>query len=263
MLELIWPWSPLLLVLALLVAVGAGVVRGFAGFGFSALVVAGLSPFVAPGPLVTAMMALEAVASLVLVRRVAVDLDHSWHRSLLLGNLLCVPLGLAALAWLPVTPMRLLVSSALLAGAVALRLTNGRLFADSAALRGTAGVASGLLNGLAASGGVAAALLMSTTHPTPARLRATMITFLLWISLYALLWSALLTALRGSAAPGLMGLDMLRWALLLWPAMTLGIRIGQRSFGQAHPERYRRFVLNLLMLVSALGLATTLAQAWR
>jgi uncharacterized membrane protein YfcA len=60
-----------------------------------------------------------------------------------------------------------------------------------------------------------------------------------------------------------MGLDMLRWALLLWPAMTLGIRIGQRSFGQAHPERYRRFVLNLLMLVSALGLATTLAQAWR
>lgn len=271
MLDLIWPGSPWLLLLALAVAVGAGAVRGFAGFGFSALVVAGLSPFVAPGPLVTAVLALEAIASASLVRRVAPDLDQGWNRSLLIGNLLCVPLGLAALTWLPVMPVRLLVGTALLGGAVALRLTEGHVLRDSALLRGTAGVASGLLNGLAASGGVAAALLMATTRPAPERLRATMITFLLWISLYALAWSALLTVLSGGGGGGgsgssgnsLIGLDMLRWALLLWPAMTLGIHLGQRSFGQAQPERYRRFVLNLLMLVSALGLATALVKVWR
>lgn len=256
-----WPGSLALLLLTLVVGVGAGAVRGFAGFGFSALVVAGLSPFVAPGPLVAAVLGLEAVASLSVMRQVADDVDRPWCRALLIGNAVCVPLGLAALAWLPVTPVRLLVGAALLAGAVALRLTDGREFRSTAALRTVAGAASGLLNGLAASGGVAAAMLMATTRPPPAQLRATMITFLLYVSFYALIWSAALTFIGGTAGSALIGMDTLRWGLVLWPAMMLGMRLGQRAFGTAHPGRYRRFVLNLLMVISALGLLNALAKA--
>jgi len=257
----LWPASPALLALSLLVGVGAGAVRGFAGFGFSALVVAGLSPFVAPGPVVAAVLALEAVASLGVARQVAPSVDRPWLRSLLIGNALCIPIGLAALAFLPVGPMRMLVSGVLLSGAVALRLMDGRSFAASLWLRGVAGVASGLLNGLAASGGVAAAMLMAATHPVPDRLRATMITFLLWVSLYALAWAAVITIGGGSGASALLGIDSLRWALVLWPAMLLGMRLGQHAFGRSNPGRYRRFVLNLLMVIAGLGLLNALLNA--
>ena len=47
-------WTPTLLVAALLVSLGAGVVRGYAGFGYSALTVAGMSLFVAPAPVIPA-----------------------------------------------------------------------------------------------------------------------------------------------------------------------------------------------------------------
>lgn len=263
LLNTLWPASPELLGLALVVGVGAGAVRGFAGFGFSALVVAGLSPFVPPGQVVAAVLALEAVASLSVVRSVAVAVDRRWLRSLLIGNAVCVPVGLAALAWLPVGPMRLLVSGVLLGGAVALRLADGHAFRSTAALRGLAGVASGLLNGLAASGGVAAAMLMASTRPEPGPLRATMITFLLWVSLYALAWAALITFTGGAGASTLLGAQSLGWMLLLWPAMLLGMRWGQQAFGQANPGRYRRFVLNLLMLISTLGVINAGTALWR
>ena len=249
----LWPWPWPVLPFAVLVALGAGAVRGFAGFGFSALAVAGLAPFVPVGPVVAAALALEAVASAAVARSASADVDRRWLTSLLTGNALFIPLGLAALAYLPATPVRLLVGAALLGGAVSMRLADGHRLAPNAALRAAAGVASGLLNGLAASGGVAAAMLMIATRPAPAALRATMIVFLLYVSGYALAWAAALSWL-GSPASTLLGVDALRWIAVLAPAMLLGIRAGRRAFGGAHPDRYRRFVLNLLIAVSGIGL---------
>lgn len=259
-----WPWPPSLLLLALVVGLGAGAVRGFAGFGFSALAVAALAPFVPPGPLVMAALGLEAVASAMLVRSVAGDVDRGWLRALLVGNAVCVPIGLAALVWLPLQGLRLLVAAVLLVGAVLLRLADGRSFQSTRRLRAAAGVSSGLLNGLAASGGIAAAMLMAATRPAPVALRATMITFLLWISLYALGWAAVMGWRAGSASnSALLGADMLRWMLVLWPTMTVGMHIGRRAFGDASPNRYRGFVLNLLTVIAALGLVNALVGLLR
>ncbi len=253
----LWPHAWPVLPVALLVAVGAGAVRGFAGFGFAALVVGGLSPFVPPGPVVLAVMLLEVLASLGLLRALAPDVDRSWLRVLLLGNGLCIPLGMTALAWLPVVWVRILVGAALLVASLALRRVVGRGVRSGRGLRGLAGVASGLLNGLAASGGVVAAMLMATTRIEPVAMRATMITFLFWVSLYAVAWALGLT-LAGSSTTRLVGWDTLRWMLVLGPAMLLGMRLGTRAFGSAHPQQYRRFVLNLLVVISALGLTHAL-----
>jgi uncharacterized membrane protein YfcA len=259
--QLVWPWSWPMLLLALGVALGAGAVRGFAGFGFSALTVAGLAPFVDPGPVVAAALVLEAVASAAAVRSVSADVDRRWLRSLLIGNALCIPLGLAALAFLPATPVRMLVGGALLCAALAMRLADGHVFASSPRLHVAAGISSGLLNGVAASGGVAAAMLMAATRPPPAVLRGTMITFLLYMAVYALFWAALLSQ-TGRAQTALLGADTLRWVLILAPAMMLGMRLGRQAFGNAHPNRYRRFVLNLLIVVSGLGLFSASLAWW-
>ncbi len=258
MLALSWP-LPVLLA-GLLVSLGAGIVRGFAGFGYSALTVAGLSVFVAPATVVPAVLALEVVASISMWRSAMRDADRDWLRWLLLGNLIFIPFGIALLAVLPETLLRLLVGSALLITAVGLRLASTRTFAPTPGLRMTAGIASGLLNGVAASGGVAAAMLMAASRLPAAALRATMVTFLLYAGAYALFCAALVP--HGKAA-SLLSIDTLRWALLLAPTMLAGIWIGKHSFANADPTGYRHHVLTLLIVISALGVLRAAFDLWQ
>ncbi len=243
-------WPLPVLVAGLLVSLGAGMVRGFAGFGYSALTVAGLSVFVAPSTVVPAVLALEVLASISMWRSALRDADRDWLRWLVAGNLLFVPAGIALLAVLPVAWLRLLVGLALLVTAVGLRLASTHRFAPTVGLRVTAGVASGLLNGVAASGGVAAAMLMAAARLPPAALRATMVSFLLFAGAYALACAAWMPTRQGV---GLVSIETLRWAVLLAPTMLAGIWLGKHSFAHANPAGYRHHVLTLLIVISALG----------
>ncbi len=99
------------------------------------------------------------------------DADRNWLSWLLAGNLIFIPIGIAMLAWLPQTLLRLLIGCSLLATAIGLRLASTRPFAPSLSLRIGAGVVSGLLTGVAASGGGAAAMLMAAARLPAAALR--------------------------------------------------------------------------------------------
>ncbi len=253
-----WP-LPVLLA-GLLVSLGAGVVRGFAGFGYSALTVAGLSLFVAPVTVVPAVMALEVVASISMWRSAWREADRSWLSWLLVGNLMFIPVGIAMLAWLPQTLLRLLIGCVLLFTAVGLRMASKRTFAPTAGLRASAAVASGLLNGVTASGGVAAAMLMTAARVPAAALRATMVSFLLYAGIYVLICAGLVPNGRDN---GLINGETFRWAMLLAPTMLAGIWIGKHSFANADPSGYRQHVLTLLIVISALGVARASFDLWR
>jgi len=227
-------------------------VRGFSGFGYAALTVAGLSLFVSPATVVPAVLGLEVLASLSMMRGAWRDADRGWLRWLLWGNLVCIPIGIAALALLPQPQLRLLVGLALLVAALLVRAAGTRTMATTPRLQLGAGVASGLLSGVAASGGIAAAMLMAAARLSPVALRATMVSFLFFTGAYALAWAAIASAATG-APTRLVGIDTLRWALLLAPGMLAGIWIGHRSFGAVDRARYRRVVLNLLIVIAALG----------
>jgi len=253
----LWPGPAWVLCMAVAISFGAGVVRGFSGFGYSALVVAGLSPFVLPGPLVVAVLMLEVLASAGTIRQVLPDVHRTWHTSLLVGNALFVPVGLAGLAWLDPAVARVMLSALVLAGAAGVRFTLGHRLAPTAGLRHLAGVSSGLLNGFAASGGIVAALLMTATGLHPRRLRATMISVLLWISAYALLWSGVASWLGQTS---LLGAQAVGWALLLWPTMVLGMRVGGRAFSRAGTDQQALVVLNTLIAVALCALVTALVR---
>jgi hypothetical protein len=256
-----WLWG-----LALWVSLGAGAVRGFAGFGYSALTVAALSIVTSPGPIVPAVLALEVLASLSLVREALRDADRGWLRWLLAGNLVFVPLGVWLLARLPEDVVRLAVAGALMSVTLFIRATGARTLSPSPTLKVAAGVSSGLLNGLTASGGIAAALVMAGVRLPSAALRGTMILFLLFSGAYAVLWAALWAALlagRVGAPDSLVGPHTLVWVLVLGPSMFAGIWLGRRAFHGADPARYRSFVLNLLMAISAVGLVRASVVLWR
>lgn len=185
---------PLPLMLASLAIVfGAGIVRGFIGFGYSALSVAGLA---------------------------------------------------------------LLVAAGLLRSGFNLAL------APSAGARLGVGIASGFVNGVAAIGGIAVAVMLSSSQLAPAVMRATLIALFLFTDLYALACSALVSiASFGEAAPtALLGVDTVHWALWLAPAMLAGIWFGQRSIAGVSPAQFRRHVLNLLMLIAAISVLRAVVE---
>lgn len=250
---LVPPLAPALLAYSLCVVFAAGVVRGFAGFGFSAVTVAGLSLVVSPALVVPAIFMLEILASLSQLRGIARDVDLPWLGWLMLGNLLFIPLGVALLAWLPETPLRLLIGALLMAAALLLRAGTRATLVPTRAVRFGAGLASGFINGVAAIGGIAIAVLLSTTAMAPAALRATMIALLLFSDVVSLASAALMPA-AAQASGHLLGAGTLKWALWLAPAMLAGIWWGQRSFKGVSPVQFRRHVLNLLVALAAVSL---------
>jgi len=257
-----WFIAPLplpLLVASLLIVFGAGVVRGFAGFGFSALSVAGLALLVPPSQVVPAIFMLEVLASISLLRSAARHIDWHWLSWLIAGNVICLPLGIVLLAWLPETPMRLLIGVMLLLAAGLLRSGFSLALAPSAGVRLGVGMVSGFVNGVAAIGGIAVAVMLSTSQIAPAVMRATLIALFLFTDLYALAWSALIS--HATHAPTiLVGNETFRWALWLAPAMLAGIWVGQRSFTDVSPAQFRRHVLNLLMLIAAISVLRALVE---
>lgn len=245
------------------VVFGAGIVRGFAGFGFSALSVAGLSLVMPPAQVVPPIFMLEVLASLSLLRGALAHASWRWLGWLLAGNALFIPVGVALLAWLPETPLRGLIGLLLLAAAVASRFGWAMALEPTRGVRFAAGVVSGLFNGVAAIGGIALAVLLSTSAMAPAMMRATMIVLFLFTDLYALAVAALMPGggAEGGAdgGPALLGVQTLRWALFLAPAMLLGVWVGQRSFAGISPERFRRIVLDLLIAIAVLGVLRALS----
>ena len=175
---------------SLLVVFGAGIVRGFAGFGFSALCVAGLSLFMPPAQVVPPVFVLEVLASVSLLRGALKHADWRWLSWLVLGNVLCIPLGVALLAFVDETPLRLIIGALLLVAAALLRSGVVLALQPTPALRLVTGLVSGFVNGVAAIGGIAVAVLLSSSAMAPAVMRATLILMFLFTDLYALAWAA-------------------------------------------------------------------------
>ncbi|MBL8333043.1 MAG: sulfite exporter TauE/SafE family protein [Rubrivivax sp.] len=242
-----------LLAWAMTVVFIAGIVRGFAGFGFSALCIAGLALVLPPALVVPPIFVLEVLASISLLRGAWPQADWAWLRPLLVGNALCIPLGVALLAWLPEGPLRVLIGALLLAAAGAARLGWVVNLQPTARLRFGAGLVSGVFNGVAAIGGTALAVLLNTTAMPPAAMRATMIVLFLFTDLYALAVAAWMPL--GHAGGELFGLQSLRWAAWLLLPMLAGIALGHRGFAGVAPERFRAIVLDALLVIAALGLA--------
>lgn len=244
-------------VLGLIASLGAGLVRGFSGFGFSALTVASISLFMAPAEVVPAVLVLEILAGISAWRAAVRDLDMAWLKSLVIGNAILVPIGVYLLAHLDPVLLRLVVGTALLLMAAGLRWRSAQPLQPNRCVQAATGVLSGFLNGLAASGGAAAALLMAACHVPALAMRGTLIVYVSFACGYTLLWASVFS--QGSDA----GIDVfssqtLRWILVLAPGMLLGMRLGRKAFARSNPDGFRLLVLNLLIAISTISVMRAL-----
>ncbi len=241
------PWP--VVVYGMLVAIFAGFVRGFAGFGLSAFFVAGMSLWLAPRSIVPAAMMLEILASVSLLRSVWPDVSWHWVRPLIAGYAVSVPLGVWCLSVLPEEPLRIAVSGMILAIALTLLAGFRPRWGDGIGVRLGTGLVSGFMSGLSSLGGMIAATVLFSTSLTATRLRATLIGLFFMSSGYGLLWAT---------QRGLVHSVTLLWAAWLGIPMLTGIVLGRHGFARASETQFRRAVLGVLAAVAALGMVRAL-----
>ena len=113
-LELLTGLSPVMLLYAFTAILIAAFIRGYSGFGFSALAVTSLSLILPPAEVVPTAFLLEIVASIFMLPMVWRSIDWQKLNLLVLGVLLGTPAGVLFLAGIPQDPVRFTISGLVL-----------------------------------------------------------------------------------------------------------------------------------------------------
>jgi len=238
-------FDPLSLVVAVISVFGAGIIRGYSGFGFAMVAVTSIALVLPPAQVVPLVLVLEVLASVKLVPQVWKDIDWYSLRWLLAGSLAATPFGVYLLSTLPAEPMRIFISVVVLAAALLLlsgwawRRMPGRPLILST------GVACGLLNGAAAIGGPPVILFYLSSPAGVTVSRASIIAYFLGIDVMSLMMASI---------QGLTTVKTLTMTALCLVPLYLGVTLGSRMFNRADQESFRRHVLILLILLSIAGL---------
>jgi uncharacterized membrane protein YfcA len=226
----------------------AAYIRGYSGFGYSAIVIAASGLVMNPLNFVAVVVLLETAMSLQAARGAgpAVDWRRVWL--LLAGAAVGLPLGLWALTGISEAAAKAVISGYVLLMCVVL-LAGWKLHHE---VRGRGNLVAGLVSGLANApgmGGLPVAAFFAAQPMPAAVFRATLIAYFPLLDLY----SAPLYFLAG-----LVSWDTLWAALWALPLSFLGNWVGGRHFFGTDPQDFRRFAILLLATLAALGLIRAL-----
>lgn len=233
-------------VLAALAAavVAAAYVRGYSGFGFSAIFIAFSALLTNPLPLIPVVFGCEMLMTLLQARGIRGHID--WRRvfALLAGAAIVLPFSVWAILSMGDTQVRLIVSGIVLV--MSLILLSGWTIKSQIGTPGNLGVGavSGICNS-AGIGGLPVAAFMAAQVMPAATFRATMIVYLTGLDLITmpLLWMG-----------GLITWETAIGLAFAFPLLGLGLWLGTRRFNTASPTGFRRFAILLLLTLAVLGL---------
>ncbi|ESW60980.1 MAG: sulfite exporter tauE/safE-like protein [Rhodobacter sp. CACIA14H1] len=222
----------------------AAFIRGYSGFGYSAMVIAASSLVMNPLHMVAVVVILETAMSMQAARGVSADVD--WRRVgfLLAGAAVGLPLGLWALTGISEDAARAVISAYVLF--MCFVLMAGWKLAGEA--RGLSNLGMGVVSGLANApgmGGLPVAAFFAAQPMRAAVFRATLIAYFPLLDLYSapLYWWH-----------GLVTWDTLWASLIALPLTFLGNWLGGRHFLNTDPQDFRRFAILLLAGLAGLGL---------
>ena len=223
----------------------AGLVRGFAGFALSAILMAGAAVIIAPIELIPVAYLLESSASIVMFRGGLRHADMSVVWPLAIGSAIGAPLGLFATT--SISPD----ASRMVALCLVLGLTSLQLFklapAFLASRKGPwiAGISAGLASGLANIGGMVVALFVLSSQAEAKEMRGALVMYL---------FIAMFTSLFWLVSYGIMSDVALRRGIVFAPIVLVGVAIGSALFRPSLAVFYKQFCLCLLVILSLVGL---------
>jgi len=223
----------------------AAIVRGFNGFGFSAISVSGLSFILPPIEIVPIILLLEVFVSIFMIPYIWNKIDWKFVIQILIGIIIGSPIGLLLLKYLSPQITHLIIclvviffSLLLMRGYVNLKINN--LFSKIAT-----GIISGVVNGFSTLGGLPVALFLLLTSIQPAVIRG---------SLAALFFLTDIYAFTLSFFSGIIDMITIYRVLSIILVLPFGIYIGDKFFVKAKEATYRKAVFYFLILISLIGI---------
>ena len=223
----------------------ASIIRGFNGFGFSAICVSGFS-FILPAiEIVPIILALEVIISIFMVPYIWNKIDWNFVFKILIGIMIGSPIGIYLLRYLTPNTTHLSVclfiiffSIILMKGYSNQKINNnyGKIFT---------GIVSGTLNGLTTLGGMPVALFLLITSIQPAVIRGSLAALFFLTDIYAFILSFF---------AGIIDVTTIYRVVPLTIILPIGVFIGNKFFVKSKEETYRKVVFYFLIFISILGI---------
>ena len=242
--------GPLIIALAIGVIFIAAIVRGYSGFGFAMIGVAGISLTAPPDVAIPTVLILEVIVGLLLLPPVIRQIEWRPVLTLLAGAIVLTPIGAIVLIRIPADLARVGIAIVIaLAAMLLLRSKGTRPAPGDAATVGVGGIA-GLLNGAFGISGPPIALFFLGTERGAHVSRASMMACFLALDL---------VAVASFGVGGLIDRDVLITVLFCLPALAIGSWIGHRLFHGSDTSKFRTRVLWILLVLALVTAARGLA----
>jgi len=223
----------------------ASIIRGFNGFGFSAICISGFS-FILPAiEIVPIILALEVIISIFMVPYIWNKIDWNFVFKLLLGITIGSPIGLYLLKHLNPDTTHLSVCLLVIFFSILLMKGYSNQKIDNNYGKIFTGIISGTLNGLTTLGGMPVALFLLTTSIQPAVIRGSLAALFFLTDIYAFILTFL---------AGIVDLTTIYRIVPLIIILPIGVYIGNKFFLKSKEETYRKIVFYFLIFISIFGL---------
>ena len=223
----------------------ASIIRGFNGFGFSAICISGFS-FILPAiEIIPIILALEVIISIFMVPYVWNKIDWNFVFKLLIGITVGSPIGLYLLKYLSSDVTHLTVSLLIIFFSFLLMKGYENKKINNSYVKIFTGIISGTLNGLTTLGGMPVALFLLITSIQPAVIRGSLAALFFLTDIYAFVLSSL---------AGIIDITTIYRIIPLITILPIGVYIGDKFFVKSKEEIYRKVVFYFLILVSILGI---------
>ncbi len=228
----------------------AAFVRGYSGFGFSAVLVAGLAFMIEPLAAVPLAIVFEVVASVLQAPSIWGEVRWRDFWVLLAAAAVGNPIGVLLLTRADGDVLRAVTFSVLLVLSFAMLVSHRGRLAPTSVLLFVVGFVAGVVNGATALSGLVLVLAISFTTIAVAEMRATLI-------VYFFASDAVVIGLL--AANGSISGSLWNRVVIALPLLAVGIFIGSKVFRRSTLESVRRGTLGLLVTISVVGLIRTFA----
>ncbi len=222
----------------------AAFVRGYSGFGFSALVVSASALVTNPLHFVGVVMICEFLMTFQQWRGIKADVDWRRVTALMLGAGIGLPLGLWGITRVGVDTARAIIAGYVLFMCVVMylgwRITRPQHFPQHLGV----GVFAGMANSVGMAG-LPVASYFTAQGLAAGVFRGTLIAYFAILDLFSLplMWGS-----------GIISVDTFKLAAAALPLMGLGIWAGGRHFLKTDPKDFRKFAIGLLAALSILNL---------
>ena len=223
----------------------ASIIRGFNGFGFSAICISGFSYILPAIEIVPIILALEVAISIFMAPYIWNKIDWKFVFKILIGILIGSPIGLYLLKHLNPQITHLFVCLLIIFFSILLMRGFSNQKINNNYGKFLTGIISGTLNGFTTLGGMPVALFLLIINIQPALIRGSLAALFFLTDIYEFVLSFF---------SGIVDMVTIYRVIPLIIILPFGVFIGNKFFVKSKEETYRKVVFYFLIVISIFGI---------